>query len=91
MDPQNTHEKKCWTHKISTGKSLIATKYPRETIWDLQNTHEEKFETHEILPRKNWDPRNTVEKKFRTHEDRIAPWHETDECYAPICNNCPNL
>ena len=30
MDPQNTHEKKCWTQEISTRKEFRPTKYPQE-------------------------------------------------------------
>ena len=40
FDPQNTHEKKSWSHKIPTKKNLGHAKYPGENILDPQNTHE---------------------------------------------------
>ena len=50
--PRNTHEKKNWTHKISTRKNTKSTKYPQENILEPRNTHEKKFGTPEISTRK---------------------------------------
>ena len=36
LDPQNTHEKKFWTHEISTRKYFGLKKHPREKILDPQ-------------------------------------------------------
>ena len=34
LDPQNTHERKFWTHEIPRRKNLRPTKYPREEFSD---------------------------------------------------------
>ena len=44
MNPQNTHEKKFWGHKVNT--------HPREKILGPRNTHEKIFSTHEVPTRK---------------------------------------
>ena len=43
--PQNTHEKKFWTHKRPTRKNFGFKKNPREKILDPQKTREKKFWT----------------------------------------------
>ena len=71
----------------------VATKHPREKIFDPRNTYEKKVRTHEILTRSNLCSRNTLEKKilnarnthekkFRTSEGTVAPWHETHEIHG---------
>ena len=44
---RNIHEKKFWSHEISTRKNFELTRYPREEILDPQNTQEKKIRTHE--------------------------------------------
>ena len=47
FDSQKTHEKKPWTHEITTRRNFVTTKYPREKISDPQNIHENKIRTLE--------------------------------------------
>ena len=74
-----THERKFWTHKISTRKSLGPTKHPREKKLDTQNTHMKKIETHEIPTRKNFEPTKYPREKIlnprNTHKGLMARWH----------------
>ena len=57
LNPQNTHEKKIWTHKILTRKILGPMIHLREKLLDPR-----------IPTKKISDPRNTHEKKYRTLE-----------------------
>ena len=55
LDPQNTHEKKYWTHEIPTTRNIGPTKYPRQEILDPKIVDPRKYlgtmtqwhETHE--------------------------------------------
>lgn len=64
LDPQNTHQKKFWTHEIAMRKNLGSNKYPREEIWDLTKHPPEKILDSEIPTKIN----------FGLTEAR---WHET--------------
>ena len=50
------HERKFWTHEISTRKTVALMKYSREKILDPQNTHKKKLWTHKIPTRKKLRP-----------------------------------
>ena len=72
-DPQNTHEKKSWTHKIPTRKNFEPMKYPHDNKFWIHNIPTRKSLGPSKCPReKIWDPRNTHEEKFRTYEEAVA-------------------
>ena len=56
MEPQNTHDEKCWTHELTTRKNFEPKKYLEEKTQDPGNTHEKVFWTHGIPTRKNFKP-----------------------------------
>ena len=46
LDPQNIHEKKFWTRKIPTKKSVGPAKYPRKKFGPTKYPRE-KFQNHD--------------------------------------------
>ena len=84
LDPQNTQEKKPWTHEIPTRKNLGPTKYPRENIWDPRKTHEKKFGTHKIPTRKILGP-----TKARWHGATRPTIKANNDKYNFLIKRCP--
>ena len=56
LKPQNTHEKRFWTHQIPTRKNLRPTKRWQEKISGTRNNLKKKIETNEISAWKNFGP-----------------------------------
>ena len=57
LSPKNTNVKEFCTHKISTRKTFVPTKYPQK-----------KFQAYKIPTKKSLNTQSTREKKIRTHE-----------------------